>query len=842
MDAPGLAKAGGENDDGKSSVIISNQLCLNRCVGKDKCRWFTKNPAKKHSCMQRCHRECVVCPLSTISAKCAKQCEAQCKGNVACLHSCMEECPCEDLSHEIKSLVGLFPDAEEATHLARNPTKHFDKSSPVKSSPVKSSPVKSSLLSGGTGSGSGSQDAKKTDASTLGYPIHFMPSAKHPVAKTKTKFLKMIKIASKASRAAADQAKGDASAKAGDKLEEEAEVAKATGDAGKAAKLEKEAKDMKLVAKQAQAKGVPAAARSEDAAADAATKEEKALKDQDEAKAELKKANEAAASGDKKKAASMIAAAEVKKAQAKKAEGAANAEAKANADTAVEEAEAAAAEAEKKAAEAEDKLDEKLVAKLKEEATEKRIVADKMKEESKEADSVDSIAQEEGAAMKAEAGDKMAAVEKLRALADQANQQGNVTKHAALSKELDRAELEAAQAQADAIEGAVEASSGKLSAEAQTLKKALAAARKGGDLALAQKLDRKQKTLEIAAADEKESSSISAKGAAAMAASKKLQGEAEAARERNETGLADALMASAKEKAVEAQQLQLKAQAAMAAKAVAKGEKALEILSEKLKERSDDKDFADALTAEIAKLRKQLTANKDTSKEANATQGLADGVKALKDRIEDALAKKEPEKDIADMRAELQAEEKKAAKEMADALKKISSSEDSVEKQEENATSADGELEKKMQLVKASGNETEAKAIEAKKVEIQAIVDDAMQGVRSATGAATGAGESPRWWKKWNRNDTSSLHTLVDKMVDEVHNKDPGLVKINVDKSRSHKAEALDHYNDWKKGGATGSQTGATGGEAEDAKVEPLKKIKGERKPSMSGPAAAKKK
>lgn len=127
MDAPtSAAKAG--DDDGKS-VVISNQLCLNRCVSKDKCRWFTKSPTKKANCMQRCHRECVVCPLSTISAKCAKQCEGKCAGNVACLHACMEDCPCEDLSHEIKTLVSLFPDAEEATHLAKNTEKHFVKAS-----------------------------------------------------------------------------------------------------------------------------------------------------------------------------------------------------------------------------------------------------------------------------------------------------------------------------------------------------------------------------------------------------------------------------------------------------------------------------------------------------------------------------------------------------------------------------------------------------------------------------------------------------------------------------------------------------------------------------------------
>lgn len=831
LDAPAS-----EGEDGKA-VIVSNQLCLNRCVARKEnmCRWITKNPAKKANCIQRCRRECIVCPLSTISSVCAKGCETKCTGNVACLHSCMEQCPCEDVSHEIHTLVSLFPDAEEATHLSTNPKKHFMKGKKATEDKVsgdsKTVAPKTSEKKTKEGSPSGS--------SSLGYPIHFMPSATHHLSKgPKSKFLKMIKVASKASRAMAEKAKGEDSEKAADKLEEEAEVAKATGDSTKAAKLEKEAKGMKLVAKEAAAKGDMAASRSEDAAGDAAGKEEKALKEEEEANVELKKANEVAASGDKKKAQSMIAAAQVKKSKAKKAESAANAEAKANAETAYDEAEAAAVEAEKKASEAEDKLDEKVVAKLKEEATEKRVIADKMKEESKEADSVDSVAQEEGKAMKAEAGEKLAGVEKLRAQAEIANQQGNITKHAALVKELDKAEMEAAQSQAEAIEGAIEASSGKLSAEALTLEKALATARKGGDVALAQKLDRKQKTLQVAAEDEKLSSSISAKGAAILAASKKLEGEAEKAKERNETSLADALLASAKEKAIEAQQMQLKAQSSMVARGILKKEKAIEILSEKLNERSDDKDFADAIKSEIAKIRKQLVADKDVSKEANATEGLADSVKTLKDRIEEAIVKKEPEKDIADMKAELKSEEEKATKDMAAAMKKISSSEDSVDKQDESATSAGTEMEKKMQLVKTSGNETEAKEMENKRAEVEAIVDDAMQGIRPAT-MATGTGESARWWKKWNRNDTSSLHTLVDKMVDEVQNKDPGLVKVSVEKSNSHHAEALDHYNDWKSGGATGSEAGATGViEKNNSKVEPFRKIKGERKPGMSGPAA----
>ena len=64
--------------------------------------------------------------------------------------------------------------------------------------------------------------------------------------KTKTKFLKMIKIASKASRAAADQAKGDASAKAGDKLEEEAKELQKLAKNGQ----EKTAASAKTVAEQ----------------------------------------------------------------------------------------------------------------------------------------------------------------------------------------------------------------------------------------------------------------------------------------------------------------------------------------------------------------------------------------------------------------------------------------------------------------------------------------------------------------------------------------------------------------------------------------------------------------
>ena len=50
-----------EGDEG--TLKISNQQCLNKCVGRDMCRWKVKNPTKKQACLARCHKECLVCPL-----------------------------------------------------------------------------------------------------------------------------------------------------------------------------------------------------------------------------------------------------------------------------------------------------------------------------------------------------------------------------------------------------------------------------------------------------------------------------------------------------------------------------------------------------------------------------------------------------------------------------------------------------------------------------------------------------------------------------------------------------------------------------------------------------------
>ena len=142
----GGASGPAKDDGGDGSVIISNQKCLNKCVGRKEnmCRWKWRNPNKKAACMQRCHKECLVCPLTAVKGTCANKCKRDCKlgktpegtpEGMRCVHSCLEACPCEDLSEELRDIIRLIPDSDMAIPFAVSSSKHFTKKKPAGSSP-----------------------------------------------------------------------------------------------------------------------------------------------------------------------------------------------------------------------------------------------------------------------------------------------------------------------------------------------------------------------------------------------------------------------------------------------------------------------------------------------------------------------------------------------------------------------------------------------------------------------------------------------------------------------------------------------------------------------------------
>jgi hypothetical protein len=813
----------------EQNLVIANQQCMNRCVNKKEnmCRWITKNVKKKSECMHRCSRECLVCPLTAVQHVCADKCKAQCGEKVSCIHSCLEACPCEDVSKELKNLIHLFPDSETALTFSRNPTAHY---APGKK-PVSAAGEPLVTSTGG--------ESPPQDGNALGYPIHFLPSAGHKLSKApKAAFLKLIKVATKKSKVTDDEKKAKDSESAADDLEAEKEAAKATGNVEKEKDLEKKASAMRAVAKEASAKGVPGAAE-EGNAADEAESEVNALKSQDKAAELLKQANEASMNGEKGKAGELRALAKTMKATAVKDEGMANAKLKADADAALEAAEIAAIEAEKAADVAEEKSkDDGEIEKLKKVAEEKRGIAEKMKEEAKDANSVDSIAAEEGAALKKAAGNKAALAIKLRAQAADATAKGNLTAATSLQQQADVADMEAKQEGAEAIDGAVAAKSGKLLAEAEKLAKAAEEARKSGDMAVFKKLERRQKAAETAADDEKDAASMSAKAMSMMQASAKLRAEAEKSKKANDTGLASALFQSAREKAAESQEAQLRSQTVIMDKELAKLKRAIKILTTQ-QNSTLDQVLSDSLGLEISKLQKallKLEASRTITNEADAAH---QNLKDAQAKVEDASVSGKDKEQIALLRVALSNAESKAGNMTADALSRISESEDNAEKLEENATSADDGLNEKIELAKSIGNSTEQNELEKKKSEVNELVEDAMLGL-VPNSAAAGNDTAAGWWNKWDRTNvtSTSLHKLADKMVDEVHNKDPGLVQLHVDKSEKHSQEALEHYGKWKDGDSEKSATGATGGASANASGSAnttFVPIKGEVKPGSSG-------
>ena len=104
-------------------LIAGNRQCVNKCSVKKFCRQkynynaattTTKNQKnQKNVCLGECHRECSVCPLSSVTNDCRTACESQCKGEDSsgdvCWHACLEHCPCEDLGNQLYDVLDLIP-------------------------------------------------------------------------------------------------------------------------------------------------------------------------------------------------------------------------------------------------------------------------------------------------------------------------------------------------------------------------------------------------------------------------------------------------------------------------------------------------------------------------------------------------------------------------------------------------------------------------------------------------------------------------------------------------------------------------------------------------------------
>merc|ERR1711871_971018 len=172
-----------------------------------------------------------------------------------------------------------------------------------------------------------------------------------------------------------------------------------------------------------------------------------------------------------------------------------------------------------------------------------------------------------------------------------------------------------------------------------------------------------------------------------------------------------------------------------------------------------------------------------------------------------------------------------------------SSADEESEKLEDNSTNAEKFMVKLIDTARDAGNVTELKRLEELQEALKHIIEDAMLGLPPKNNSK---GNGGLWWEKWDRNDTAALIPFANKMIDEVHNIDPGVVQQHLDKSHKHHKKALEHYENWKSG-ATGAATGGASGVAgtgaagnntkssapvpSAADHKPMKKIEGEIKP-----------
>ena len=831
--ATGTADAG----DDKGAVIISNQACLNKCVGRKEnmCRWKFKTPDKKAACMARCHKECLVCPMTAVKGTCANKCKLECKlgktaegtpQTMSCIHGCLEKCPCEDISNELKDLIRLIPDSDLAIPFATNGKEHFSKKTkpgekpPAPPPPAASGPVEPPALEG------------------LGFPLHLLPSVRSEVhKKPKATLMKMIKNALKKSKKTDEKKKGTEATKGAEKKDAELAEAKALNDPQKVAKLEGEATQLKKTAKDAESKGVLGAKDEASAGADAED-EAKAVEDKEESKEVEKRANAAAAAGDKQKAAELKSEAKNKKKEADKATNEADAKLKGDSDAAAEEADTAATEAEKKLDEAENsgKATDEDIEKLKKDAETKREVADKMKENAKEAQSSDTIAQDEGDEGKKELTKKMKDLANKKAEAEKAAAANDPIKADKLEKEAKKMEMEMKREQQQVVDDAVNAKSAKLEAETKKLEDAAKAARKEGKEGAAERLERKAKASKEAADDQKQAAEASARATALNKASDMIQKEAEDYKKKNDTEAYDKLMKEAGTKSLEAKEAEMEGQAKLNKKMVKKLENAIAILEKVVAASGDDESKAEALKQEIVNLKKQVKVRATALKEAEKTLAKTQEIADAEVKVDEAVGTAADNKTITKLKEAQKGKEKEMSDETTKSEKDLSSADEESEKLEDNSTNAEKFIMKVIETAREAGNVTELKRLEELQEAIKRITEDAMLGIAPKNNSV---GKGGLWWEHWDRNNTDALVPLANKMIEEVHTKDPSVVQEHVDKSHKHHKKALEHYENWKSGGGTGAATGsasgaasgATGAPPSAADHKPMKKIEGEIKP-----------
>jgi hypothetical protein len=98
-------------------LIAGNKKCVNKCSATNECRGFgVAAVAEKNKCLGSCHRECSVCPLSSVTNDCRIACESQCAQDApgaVCWHACLDKCPCEDLGDQLFDVLDLIPDYDK---------------------------------------------------------------------------------------------------------------------------------------------------------------------------------------------------------------------------------------------------------------------------------------------------------------------------------------------------------------------------------------------------------------------------------------------------------------------------------------------------------------------------------------------------------------------------------------------------------------------------------------------------------------------------------------------------------------------------------------------------------
>merc|ERR1719443_274205 len=120
-----------------------------------------------------------------------------------------------------------------------------------------------------------------------------------------------------------------------------------------------------------------------------------------------------------------------------------------------------------------------------------------------------------------------------------------------------------------------------------------------------------------------------------MQASAKLRAEAEKSKKANDTGLASALFQSAREKAAESQEAQLRSQTIIMDKELAKLKRAVKILTTQ-QINTPDKELSESLGQEVIKLQKAVLKLEASRKITNEADAAHQSLKDAQAKVEDA--------------------------------------------------------------------------------------------------------------------------------------------------------------------------------------------------------------